>query len=296
MRRAAALFYLTGAGSLLVLPPRPAAWPAAAYQRHSPPRAQLVRVQREDDDNDDRGEPGDDGEDDDGTILSVSQVEDADGRALEATGRSVASVQFMITRAMRAQLSELGYATEEVDRMDPPRAASIIAKRVPSSKQAQKKPKSKRERFELQFTCNVCDAPNSHSISRHAYSKGTVLVTCPGCQSAHVIADNLNWIEDDFRNIEEYMARRGTPVTRLVADGVAESAAANASGAVSGPAPDEVEPSGPRPDPPRDPRRPWAGTKPGLEPVDGITDEQARRIREAVRKNKRRARGDDEER
>ena len=98
--------------------------------------------------------------------------------------------------------------------MDPPRAASIIAKRVPSSKQAQKKPKSKRERFELQFTCNVCDAPNSHSISRHAYSKGTVLVTCPGCQSAHVIADNLNWIEDDFRNIEEYMARRGTPVTR----------------------------------------------------------------------------------
>ena len=71
----------------------------------------------------------------------------------------------MITRAMRAQLSELGYATEEVDRMDPPRAASIIAKRVPSSKQAQKKPKSKRERFELQFTCNVCDAPNVWPIS-----------------------------------------------------------------------------------------------------------------------------------
>ena len=26
---------------------------------------------------------------------------------------------------------------------------------------------------------------------------------------------------------------------------------------------------------PRDPRRPWAGTKPALKPLDGITDEQA---------------------
>ena len=100
--------------------------------------------------------------------------------------------------------------------------------------------------------CNVCEAPNSHSISNHAYAKGTVprpspahappmpclctayappmphprpahvpptprpcpaytiawpprqvLATCPGCQSAHLIADNLNWIEDDFRNLEE---------------------------------------------------------------------------------------------
>ena len=107
--------------------------------------AQLVRIPRDENDGDRAGDGGGDvgGDDDDtaadgdGTILSVSQVEDADGRTLEATGRSVASVQFMITRAMRAQLTSLGYTPEEVDRMDPPRAAAILAQSVPSSKQAQ---------------------------------------------------------------------------------------------------------------------------------------------------------------
>ena len=105
--------------------------------------AQLVRIPRDENGGDRAGDGGGGDDDDDtaadgdGTILSVSQVEDANGRTLEATGRSVASVQFMITRAMRAQLKSLGYTPEEVDRMDPPRAAAILAQRVPSSKQAQ---------------------------------------------------------------------------------------------------------------------------------------------------------------
>ena len=113
--------------------------------RAAPPMAQLVRIPRDENDGDCAGDGGGDvgGDDEDtaaggdGTILSVSQVADADGRTLEATGRSVASVQFMITRAMRRQLTSLGYTPEEVDRMDPPRAAAILAQRVPSSKQAQ---------------------------------------------------------------------------------------------------------------------------------------------------------------
>ena len=107
--------------------------------------AQLVRIPRDENGGDRAGGGGGVGGDDDddtaadgdGTILSVSQVADANGRTLEATGRSVASVQFMITRVMRAQLTSLGYTPEEVDRMDPPRAAAILAQRVPSSKQAQ---------------------------------------------------------------------------------------------------------------------------------------------------------------
>ena len=95
-------------------------------------------VEKPDDDDDDGAGA------DDSKILSVSQVEDAAGQAIEAVGgRSVASVQFMITNAMRAQLAALGYAPEEVDRMDPPRAAIIIAQGVPSSKQAQVRPKRK---------------------------------------------------------------------------------------------------------------------------------------------------------
>ena len=42
------------------------------------------------------------------------------------------------------------------------------------------------------------------------------------------MADNLNWIEDDFKNLEEFMKRRGTPVKRVVKEGAAVEAAAAA--------------------------------------------------------------------
>ena len=271
-------------------PPRPVA-PWRSHRIVS----QLVRIDKPSNDDD-----GDD--DDDGSILQVSQIADADGQSLPETGRSVASLQFMITQAMRRELYALGYTEAEVDAMEPPRAAKIIAKKMPSSKRAQRKPKTKRARFELQFTCNICDGPNSHSISWHAYNKGTVLVTCPGCQSAHLIADNLNWIEDDFRTLEQYMADRGTPVSRLVDDGIAAAAAAAASVPADGEADDaqeEDEEDGASSNEQDieviDSRRPWRGTKPGVQPIDGITDEQAARIREAVRKRKRRKQADADE-
>ena len=291
-RFALLLALITVSGSYVLRPP-----PCRAARRACAIRAQLVPVEKPDEDDDGAG---DDSTGDDSKILSVSQVEDAAGQAIEAVGgRSVASVQFMITNAMRAQLGALGYSVDEINRMDPPRAAAILAQGVPSSKQAQSRPKRKTDRFELQFTCNVCDAPNSHSISRHAYAKGTVLVTCPSCNSAHMIADNLNWIEDDFKNLEEYMERQGKPITKLVNDGVAESAAAETAaaldaldGGVDLDDDDAAEAEGGAA--PADPRRPWAGSMPGVEPLDGIDDEQARRIRDAVRKNKRRQRGADE--
>lgn len=40
---------------------------------------------------------------------------------------TVASVQFMITNAMRARLVAVGYTTKQIDAMDPPQAAEILA-------------------------------------------------------------------------------------------------------------------------------------------------------------------------
>lgn len=263
--------------------------------RSRTPLAQLVRIEPPPEDGDAGDGDAGDGEDSgDGVILSVSRVDGDEATAV--AGRSVASMQFMITNAMRASLLKLGYSRTEIDGMDPARAAQIISSNTASSKQVQRKAKSKRERFELQFTCNVCEGPNSHSISYHAYTKGTVVVTCPGCQTSHLIADHLNWIEDDFRSLEEYMARRGTPVTRLVTDGVAaESAAGTPTTATQRDDSDADLTTGAPTTNAVDARRPWRGTRPAVSPLDGITDDQARRIKEAIRRRKTRKRAEDPE-
>jgi len=143
----------------------------------------------------------------------------------------------------------------------------------PTPEPPQQKEKSKKDRFELQFTCNMCDFRNTHSISRHAYTKGTVIVTCPSCNATHLVADNLNWIEDDFSNLEEYMEKQGTPITKI-ADGNAAAEAAVEAAAKAGVEADAEEVAAPAP----------------AKPIDGISDEQAMRIREAVKANKQRKR------
>mmetsp|Transcript_4106 Transcript_4106/g.4911 ORF Transcript_4106/g.4911 Transcript_4106/m.4911 type:complete len:220 (+) Transcript_4106:42-701(+) len=76
------------------------------------------------------------------------------------------------------------------------------------------KPSVVGEKFELQYTCKVCDTRNSHRVSRIAYRTGVVIAVCKGCHSKHLIADNLGWhnyiggFEGDA-NIEEYFANRG---------------------------------------------------------------------------------------
>ena len=63
------------------------------------------------------------------------------------------------------------------------------------------------EKFELQYTCKVCETRNSHRVSRMAYRNGIVITVCKGCMSKHLIADNLGWTKyiggfDGDTNIE----------------------------------------------------------------------------------------------
>jgi mitochondrial protein import protein ZIM17 len=69
------------------------------------------------------------------------------------------------------------------------------------------------------FTCTECNTRAVKGFSRLAYEKGVVLVTCPGCQNRHLIADNLGWFNKAATNIETILAAKGEEVQKLSAEG-----------------------------------------------------------------------------
>jgi len=84
---------------------------------------------------------------------------------------------------------------------------------TPQEQDAEVKHYVANRKFELQYTCNVCETRNCHKVSRIAYRKGVVIATCKGCSTQHLIADNLGftnlWNKEEEGTIEEFFANKG---------------------------------------------------------------------------------------
>ena len=73
----------------------------------------------------------------------------------------------------------------------------------------------KKKELYMVFTCNKCETRSTKGFSKRAYNYGVVIVTCPGCESKHVVADRLGWFGEkgdvgDF--IKEKSEREGSDV------------------------------------------------------------------------------------
>lgn len=82
------------------------------------------------------------------------------------------------------------------------------------------------KKLALVFTCKVCGTRAAKQFTENAYRSGVVIITCPGCQNKHLIADNLGFFEDDPDgggwNIEKALARMGLDVNVVTNENVME--------------------------------------------------------------------------
>lgn len=68
--------------------------------------------------------------------------------------------------------------------------------------------------MQIVFTCAKCETRAMKSFTKNAYERGVVIITCPGCESRHLIADNLGWF-GEHRNIEEILAEKGQGMVKI---------------------------------------------------------------------------------
>ncbi|CAI4049499.1 hypothetical protein N7582_004682 [Saccharomyces uvarum] len=70
----------------------------------------------------------------------------------------------------------------------------------------------------IAFTCKKCNTRSSHTMSKQAYEKGTVMISCPHCKVRHLIADHLKIFHDHHVTVEQLMKANGEKISQDVGD------------------------------------------------------------------------------
>lgn len=100
-------------------------------------------------------------------------------------------------------------------------SASDLSSFGDSSSSSPSSPSSKTlpERILIGFTCKVCNHRTHRTLSKVAYTRGVVLIECPGCSNRHLIADNLGWFDQgEARNIKDIAKARGEQIRQTCSD------------------------------------------------------------------------------
>lgn len=77
---------------------------------------------------------------------------------------------------------------------------------------------NKQHQMLIGFTCKVCNERSHHTMSKHSYTKGVVLIQCPGCKNRHLIADNLGWFKDSRTTVEDLVKEKGEAIRKIIVD------------------------------------------------------------------------------
>jgi mitochondrial protein import protein ZIM17 len=120
--------------------------------------------------------------------------------------------------------------------LPPPRSESTVSGSTTTS---QTLPERIEPRLAMTFTCTVegCGERSTHEFTKRAYTKGIVLVECPGCKNRyanvlfvlwssdinlyvrHLIADHLGWFKEStedgkLRTVEDLLKAKGEKIKK----------------------------------------------------------------------------------
>lgn len=69
------------------------------------------------------------------------------------------------------------------------RSSDLAISADSESSEPTESPKGTNERFQLVYTCNVCETRNLVEVQRVAWEDGVVISTCQGCENKHILSD-----------------------------------------------------------------------------------------------------------